>query len=43
MLPADILNAYAELYRIAPLLTQKEYLRRDRELFEKLKAFGRTP
>jgi hypothetical protein len=43
MNPADIYYAYQELYRIAPTLSQEEYLRRDRELFEKLKALGLTP
>ena len=43
MNPADIYCAYQELYRIAPTLTQEEYLKRDRELYKKLKAFGRTP
>jgi hypothetical protein len=38
MNPADIYWAYQELYRIAPLLTQKEYLQRDRYLYEALKA-----
>ena len=43
MNPADIYYAYQELYRIAPTLSQEEYLKRDRELYKKLKAFGRTP
>jgi hypothetical protein len=43
MNPADIYWAYQELYRIAPTLTQSEYLRRDRELYARLKALGRTP
>jgi hypothetical protein len=43
MNPADIYYAYQELYRIAPLLTQEEYIKRDRYLFNKLKALGRTP
>ena len=43
MNPADIFYAYQELYRIAPTLSQEEYLRRDRYLFNKLKALGLTP
>jgi len=43
MNPADIFYAYQELYRIAPTLSQKEYIKRDRYLFNKLKAFGLTP
>jgi hypothetical protein len=34
MNPADIYWAYQELYRIAPTLSQLEYLRRDRELYK---------
>lgn len=41
MNPADIYWAYQELYRIAPTLTQEEYLRRDRELYDKLKEIKR--
>ena len=42
MNPADIYYAYQELYRIAPTLTQKEYLKRDKELYERLKKLGRA-
>jgi hypothetical protein len=41
MNPADIYWAYQELYRIAPLLTQEEYLKRDRELYDKLQEIKR--
>jgi hypothetical protein len=41
--PADVYWAYQELYRIAPTLSQEEYLRRDRYLFRRLKALGLTP
>ena len=41
MNPADIYWAYQELYRIAPTLTQEEYLKRDRELYKALKAIQR--
>lgn len=36
MNPADVYWAYQELYRIAPQLTQEEYLKRDKELYEAL-------
>lgn len=41
MNPADIYWAYQELYRAAPTLSQEEYLQRDRELYNQLKAIKR--